>query len=84
MRIFTVIPHGKIRTYETSGVCVRKCGNNFIILSLLLLLLFLANGSCFNFIGIGMIRLVLTRKFPKNYYILPPDTYVCLSVNSKY
>ena len=72
---------------------MRKCGNNFIILSLLLsllllllllLLIFLANGSYFNFIGIGMIRLVLTRKFPKNYYILPHDTYVCVSVNSKY
>ena len=68
---------------------MRKCGNNFIILSLLLsslllLLLLLANGSYFNFIGIGMIRLVLTRKFPKNYYILPPDTYMCVSVNSKY
>ena len=72
---------------------MRKCGNNVIILSLLLsllllllllLLILLANGSYFNFIGIGMIRLVLTRKFPKNYYILPHDTYVCVSVNSKY
>ena len=31
-----------------------------------------------------MIRLVLTQKFPKNYYFLPPDTYVCVSVNNKY
>ena len=34
-------------------------------------------------VPLGIIYVVRTRNFPKNYYFLPLDTYVCVSGGKK-